>query len=85
MGNPSTAGMSSGNRQCQSVGYRLDLLTGELFTPKVEEQIDYWKADDRDARSYLDKLERRQLHAFRSKQQLRKLVRHKRGKKHQVS
>ncbi len=59
---------------------RLDLLTGELFNPQVEEQIDYWKADDRDARSYQEKLERRKLHHYISTRQLHKLA--KRVKKH---
>ena len=41
----------------------IDLFTGKLVNPFAEELIVYWKADDRDASSYLWQLERRRLHA----------------------
>lgn len=37
----------------------------DAFTNRVcHDQVEYWKADDRDARSYLLKLEKRRLHAL---------------------
>ena len=46
------------------LAYEIDLFTGNLTNPTIEELIDYWKCDDRGERSYLWKLERRRLHAL---------------------
>ena len=43
--------------------YEIDFFTGNLLNPTIEEQISFWKADDREARSFLWKLEKRRLHA----------------------
>ena len=44
--------------------YEIDLFTGYLLNPTIEDQISHWKADDREARSLLWKLEQRRLHAI---------------------
>lgn len=43
--------------------WQIDMLTEELLNPVADELIDHWKADDRDNRAFLWKLEKRRLHA----------------------
>jgi len=44
----------------------IDLESGEVYHPefcrRVEDLIEHWKSDDRDAKAYQLKLERRELH-----------------------
>ncbi len=44
------------------LAYEVDLITGNLLNPALEDLIDYWQDEDRDERSYLWKLEKRWLH-----------------------
>jgi len=58
-------------------GWLVDLETGEAYHPefsrKAEDLIDYWKAEDREARSYEQKLERRELHRLDERRPRRSL------------
>jgi hypothetical protein len=49
--------------QATFADYGIDLYTGQLVNPTIEEVIAAWKADDRAKRQQLWKLEVRRLHA----------------------
>jgi hypothetical protein len=44
--------------------YDVDLLTGKILNPLIEEVIEAWKAEDRATQSQLWQLEQRKLHAL---------------------